>query len=154
RDFSKKDAALFIRHFDQDGPRMERIIYELQKISVDKINITDKSKATTTLGAVITGTGAVLALGAAPFTGGLSLAIAGIGAASSVAGGLTIAGGSINEKTMLEELLFIFISFPNAPSFVCLHITFFTSVLSFILTCTLRATVPESNPRVFNTPGQ
>lgn len=82
---------------------MERIIYELQKISVDKINITDKSKATTTLGAVITGTGAVLALGAAPFTGGLSLAIAGIGAASSVAGGLTIAGGSINEKTMLEE---------------------------------------------------
>uniref|UniRef100_A0A3Q3K8V0 Uncharacterized protein n=1 Tax=Monopterus albus TaxID=43700 RepID=A0A3Q3K8V0_MONAL len=138
----------FIRHFDQVRPRMKEIIYELQKISADIINIKNKSNTVTKAGAVLMGIGGVLAVGAAPFTGGLSLAICGAGFTGLVAGDLTVVGGASIYK------YFLFFSFPNAPSFVCLHITFFTSVLSFILTCTLRATVPESNPRVFNTPGQ
>lgn len=100
----RKNAFLFIQHFDRNESQMRNIVREFQSISNEVKEMQEKTDAARKKGAVTggIGTGAILGgLVLAPFTGGLtgglSLAVAGVGAATVVGGGATVVGSNITK---------------------------------------------------------
>lgn len=96
----RKNAFLFIQHFDRNESQMRNIVREFQSISNEVKEMQEKTDAARKKGAVTAGigTGAILGvLVLAPFTGGLSLAVAGVGAATVVGGGATVVGSNITK---------------------------------------------------------
>lgn len=96
----RKNAFLFIQHFDRNESQMRNIVREFQSISNEVKEMQEKTDAARKKGAVTggIGTGAILGgLVLAPFTAGLSLAVVGVGAATVVGGGATIVGANITK---------------------------------------------------------
>lgn len=96
----RKNAFLFIQHFDRNESQMRNIVREFQSISNEVKEMQEKTDTARKVGAVTggIGTGAILGgLMLAPFTGGLSLAVAGVGAATAVGGGATVVGSNITK---------------------------------------------------------
>lgn len=94
----RTNAFLFIQHFDRNESQMRKIVREFQSISNEVKEMQEKTDTARKVGAVIggIGTGAILVgLTLVPFTGGLSLAVAGVGAA--VGGGATVVGSNITK---------------------------------------------------------
>lgn len=96
----------FIKKFREKKPRMKQILRELQQTASEDKGLQEGVKtgrnaaiAGVTVGAV----GAVVALAAAPFTGGVSLAIFGAGAAGSVAGSVTGLAATTTAAGVLEK---------------------------------------------------
>lgn len=96
----RKNAFLFIQHFDRNESQMRNIVRAFQSISNEVKEMQEETDAARKKGAVTAGigTGAILGgLVLAPFTGGLSLAVAGVGAATAVGGGATVVGSNITK---------------------------------------------------------
>lgn len=96
----RTNAFLFIQHFDRNESQMRMIVREFQSISNEVKEMQEETDAARKKGAVTAGigTGAILGgLVLAPFTGGLSLAVAGVGAATAVGGGATVVGSNITK---------------------------------------------------------
>lgn len=107
----RTNAFLFIQHFDRNESRMRQIVRKFQSISNEVKEMQGKTDKARKAGAVTggIGTGAILgALMLTPFTGGLSLAVAGVGAATAVGGGATVVGSNItkmwSESRRAEEV--------------------------------------------------
>ncbi|XP_028273803.1 apolipoprotein L4-like [Parambassis ranga] len=86
-------GASFIKEFDTNEAEMRRIVDELKKI-IEELKVEQERKnRQRKIGAAVTGVGglAAAAVFAAPFTGGLSLAVAGAVAGAAAAGG----GGTV-----------------------------------------------------------
>lgn len=96
----RKNAFLFIQHFDRNESQMRNIVREFQSISNEVKEMQKITNTTRKVGAITggIGTGAILGvLVLAPFTGGLSLAVAAVGAATAVGGGATVVGSNITK---------------------------------------------------------
>ncbi|XP_051255033.1 apolipoprotein L3-like [Dicentrarchus labrax] len=100
-----KEAASFIKEFDCKEPRMREIVREFMRI-VDEIKtMQERTDTARTAGTATAGAGLGLGLigvFAAPFTGGLSLALAAAGGAAAVGGGATVVGVNVT-KTLKEN---------------------------------------------------
>ncbi|XP_044189110.1 uncharacterized protein LOC122968169 [Thunnus albacares] len=100
-------AASFIRLFDNDKPKMRHIVRRFQEIAAEVREMQETTDGVRTAGAVGGGVGVgvgLLALVAAPFTGGASLVVAAgaAGTAAAVGGAATVVGANIS-KTMKEK---------------------------------------------------
>lgn len=93
----------FKAHYHSHRDRLFSIISELKRVSESFSDINQKEQTGKTAATVTGVTGLALGLLAAPFTGGVSLALAGVGAAAGVSAAATEIGVKVTHSTETEE---------------------------------------------------
>ncbi|KAK7895219.1 hypothetical protein WMY93_020544 [Mugilogobius chulae] len=95
----------FLKSYEEEKDDMQWAVSELEAVLQQRKELQKKTKTGTIAASATLGTGVALSIVAAPFTGGLSLAVLGIGAAASAAGAATSVGvlATLNKKVKRQS---------------------------------------------------
>lgn len=97
-------SSEFIQELEQKTPELRELIIKVEENSSDESTVRRKTTTGMIAGQATLGAAGVIGIVAAPFTGGLSLALAGLAAATGVAGGATSIGVHLSDISKREKI--------------------------------------------------